>query len=93
MEGTKRPLLGCITCPPSLYTREDWYEVDPRGYVTRMLMMDKDANGNAIQQAALAGHYSVNFAQGSSGDKWDVRFRFTCDDITGMLPYANQQGP
>ena len=60
MAGTQRPSLRAITYPPPVYTRENWYEIDADGYVTRMLTTDRDAGGNVIQQGAMVANYSIN---------------------------------
>ncbi|HSM24257.1 MAG TPA: hypothetical protein VK856_05285 [Anaerolineaceae bacterium] len=53
--------------PPAYYKTNEWYEVDPDGYIQRFLYTEFNNNGAIIQQSATVGNYSVNFTFGSSG--------------------------
>lgn len=90
-ETTTNPQAG-QTYPPPYLTSEQWYEIDPGGYVVRSVWIDKDANGNTIQLAAAVGNYSVNFTFGDAGFNNSQPYQFSADMLTRDLAQAEQYG-
>ena len=78
------------TFPPPYLRTEQWYEIDPDGYILRNVWLDKDINGQIIQQTATIGSYSVNFTSGDAGFNENKKYRLSLDLLTQDLNQAAQ---
>ena len=76
------------TFPPSVYTTEQWLELNAEGYVIRSLWTDRDQAGNIIQQSVSIGNYFSNFTTGESGYNEYARYLFSTDMLTQDLIQA-----
>ncbi|HAF61576.1 MAG TPA: hypothetical protein DCK95_04545 [Anaerolineaceae bacterium] len=90
-ETTSDPRAG-QTYPPAYLKSEQWYEIDREGYVTRIVWLDYNSDGQIIQQSATVGDYSINFTTGDSGLNNGLRYRFSLDIVTQSLSKADQNG-
>ena len=78
------------TFPPSVYTTEQWLELDEEGYVIRSLWTDRDQAGNVIQQSVSVGNYFSNFTTGDSGYNEYASYLFSTDMLTQDLIQADE---
>jgi hypothetical protein len=86
---TKNGQAGQTYPPPYLKT-EQWYEIDSNGYVLRSVWLDKDANGQIIQQTASLGSYFINFTTGDTGFNENSKYQVSLDMLTRDLNQAAQ---
>ena len=86
-ESTHRQSAGREHLPTYL-VNEQWFEIDASGYVLRSLYIDRDKEGNIIQQVAMVGNYSMNFTTGDSGFNNGSQYHFSSDTLTQSLADA-----
>lgn len=83
---------GQTDFPPPYIVTEQWLEIDAEGYVTRSVYIDRDADGNILQQSVTIGGYSSNFTTGEGGYFGGARYRFSSSaliqDFNGALEYG-----
>jgi hypothetical protein len=73
------------TFPPPYIKSEQWNEIDTDGYVLRSVWLDKDVNGQIIQQVASIANYSINFTSGDAGFNGNSKYRVSFDMLTQDL--------
>ena len=76
--------------PPPYLTNEQWLELDANGYVIRSIWIDRDKNGDMIQQSVTIGNYWINLTTGDSGYNEASRYPFSTDMLTRDLLQAAQ---
>jgi hypothetical protein len=87
-ETTSRPCPTGVQCfPPPFIRTEEWFEIDPDGYVIRSVHMDRDVNGQILQQSASVGNYAINFTTGDGGLNDAHPYRLSTDEL---VQYLNQ---
>ncbi|MDD5467336.1 MAG: hypothetical protein PHS96_05990 [Anaerolineales bacterium] len=80
------------TFPPPYIKTEEWYEIDPIGYVARQTHTDFAADGGLVQQSATVGNYSINLTTGDSGVNPAPPYRFSADLFSQDLAQAISTG-
>jgi hypothetical protein len=85
-ETTARVAPGQVI-PPAYVHTEQWYEIDAQGYIVRSVSIDRDADGQILQQSASVGNYAINFTTGDGGLNDAHRYRLTTDEL---VQYLNQ---
>ena len=87
-ETTSRPCPTGAQCfPPPFIRTEEWFEIDSDGYVIRSVHLDRDVNGQILQQSASVGNYAINFTTGDGGLNDAHPYRLSTDEL---VQYLNQ---
>ncbi len=90
-EKTSRPCpLGAQCFPPPFIQTEEWFEIDADGYITRSVHLDRDADGQILQQSASIGNYAINFTTGDGGFNDAHPYRVSTDEL---VQYLSQPAP